>query len=116
MGNLQTLMELSRACENSNVGAGTSNVDTSSDPLRDHQIYETDERAPIPSTSSENNRKRKSPPVNKINTKKPRRDESSKQTSTGNTFATISIPTHNAIDINEFLNSVKDEICRDYFE
>ena len=42
---------------------------------------------------------------------KKRRVEHSVQKSVGNTFSTVSIPTRDAIDLNEFLNAAKDEIC-----
>ena len=63
---------------------------------------------PVPSTSSE----RKRPHVvDESSPTKKRRVEHSVQKSVGNTFATVSIPTRDAIDLNEFLNSAKHEIC-----
>ena len=111
MHHLQKLMVLSRTCENSNVGDCVSNNKTSSTSSRDQQIHETNEQPPIPSTSSGNIRKRKSPMSNEIITKKPRHDEKIRQISAGNAFATISIPTSDAIDLDDFLNGAKDEIC-----
>ena len=63
---------------------------------------------PSPSTSSA--RKRPHASEQSSSTKK-RRLEHSVQKSVGNTFSTVSIPTRDAIDLSEFLNSAKDEIC-----
>ena len=61
---------------------------------------------PEPTTS----KKRPHAPDQSSPTKK-RRLEHSVQKSVGNTFSTVSIPTRDAIDLNEFLNTAKDEIC-----
>ena len=63
---------------------------------------------PVPSTSSSRKRLHV---VDESSPAKKRRVEHSVQKSVGNTFATVSIPTRDAIDLNEFLNSAKDEIC-----
>ena len=63
---------------------------------------------PVPSTSSARKRPHA---IDESSPAKKRRVEHSVQKSVGNTFATVSIPTRDAIDLNEFLNTAKDEIC-----
>ena len=61
---------------------------------------------PTPSTS----KKRPHEPDESSPAKKLRLEHSVKK-SVGNTFSTVSIPTRDAIDFTEFLNTAKDEIC-----
>ena len=73
-------------------------------------VEPTASSVPTPSTSTSSERKRPHTPDQSSSTKKPRLQHSV-QKSVGNTFSTISIPTRDAIDLHEFLNSAKAEIC-----
>ena len=68
---------------------------------------------PTPSTSGLSNSSAKKRPhvADESSPGKKPRLEHSVQKSVGNTFSTVSIPTRDAIDFNEFLYTAKDEIC-----